>query len=269
MNIDRDKAVTASNVVGKKERDMSRRCEVAAETRAPGTRLAHVLEVGLQATRLTPFPKAAPVEKKKDSASLPKRDPPSTGPVRTITKVKGDRAGGGDAGDGSIPPSLTDVKKTIGDPTERIAVRLTFMEDYPNSVLIYMSTYFAVGPYDTDAWNVRRYVSKQDQFVINRIKQFLEDEKGTYPIDRGPGLEYDNFDNYYRANSTFSHKTLAAKSKPDLVEIANERGATAYLTWDLKNTHVTFLKNADHLISESAKSGKEWVDNGRNLWPNW
>ena len=83
---------------------MSRRREVAADTRAPGTRLAHVLEVGLQArmqaARLTPFPKAAPVEGKKDNASLPKRDPPSTGPLRTITKVKGDRAGGGDAGDG-------------------------------------------------------------------------------------------------------------------------------------------------------------------------
>ena len=38
---------------------MSRRREVAADTRAPGTRLAHVLEVGLQArmqaARLTPF----------------------------------------------------------------------------------------------------------------------------------------------------------------------------------------------------------------------
>ena len=48
---------------------MSRRREVAADTRAPGKRLAHVLEVGLQArmqaTRLTPFPKAAPVEVKR------------------------------------------------------------------------------------------------------------------------------------------------------------------------------------------------------------
>ena len=154
-----------------------------------------------------------------------------------------------------------------GDTTDRIAVRLTFIEDDPNSVLIYMSTYFAVGPYDRDEWNVRRYVSRQDQFVIDRIKQFLEDEKRTLPID----TPLDGIDNYYRANSIFSNTTLAAKSKPDLVRIANDYGATAYLTWESKKVHVTFLKNADHLISESAKSGKAWVDNGRNRnpTPNW
>ena len=58
---------------------MSRRCEVAADIRAPGTRLAHVLEVGLQArmraARLTPFPKAAPVEVKRDPTERePERD---------------------------------------------------------------------------------------------------------------------------------------------------------------------------------------------------
>ena len=162
----------------------------------------------------------------------------------------------------SLQPRLRECSTGMnGDTTDRIAVRLTFMEDYPNSVLIYMTTYFAVGPY-LDAWGVRNQVPQPDQWVINSIKQFLEDEKGTYPIDRPPN----GIDNYYRANSIFSHTTLAAKSKPDLVQIANDWGATAYVTWDSKNTHVTFLKNADHLISES---GKEWVDNGRNPTPNW
>ena len=54
---------------------MSRRREVAADTRAPGTRLAHVLEVGLQArmqaARLTPLPRQHAVDmKRKDENTV-------------------------------------------------------------------------------------------------------------------------------------------------------------------------------------------------------
>ena len=145
----------------------------------------------------------------------------------------------------SLQPRLRECSTGVnGDTPDRTAVKLTFMEDNPRRVLIFITTYFAVDAYDENVWQARGgLVAENDQEVIDCIRQYLVEEDVAV-LERQPS----GVDNFYRAKDNLSKDALAEKSKPDLVQLAKNFGATAYLTANDKTTTFTFLRNADHVM---------------------
>lgn len=120
------------------------------------------------------------------------------------------------------------------------------MDDDPNHVQIFITTYFAHGANDVDTWQARGgTVAAADQYVIDGIREHL--------VTIAELETTQQVANFYRANSISSKNTLAAKSKPYMVQLASKAGATAYMAWNYRITTITFLKNANHLIPASAK----------------
>lgn len=141
------------------------------------------------------------------------------------------------------------------DPSDRIAVRLTFMEDYyPNRVLIFITTYFAHGANDMDTWQARGgLAAEQDQHVIDRIRQYLVKENVAV-LEPRPSEVY----NLYRANDILSKDTLAEKSFPYMMQLAKDFGATPYVATNLKTATITFLKDANDLIPAAGRVFRGW-----------
>ena len=140
------------------------------------------------------------------------------------------------------------------DPSDRIAVRLTFMEDYPRHVLIFIETYFAHGANDKDTWQARGgLVAEKDQYVIDGIRQYLVKEN--VAVLEPPPSEVDNL---YRANGILSKNTLAEKSFPYMMQLAKDFGATPYVATNLKTATITFLKDANDLIPAAGRVPRGW-----------
>ena len=130
-----------------------------------------------------------------------------------------------------------------GDTPDRTAVKLTFMEDNPRRVLIFITTYFAVDAYDENVWQARGgLVAENDQEVIDCIRQYLVEEDVAV-LERQPS----------ELTTSTGPRIILVKMRwlrsRNLIWCNLPRfGATAYLTANDKTTTFTFLRNADHVM---------------------